>query len=108
MAFHGQDENGDDAIFVGDGDELVVAIREGNEVDTDLGLARIASISPEVAVNLDGVIVTTVDLQLVADGSDIGSATIVAAPAPPIGDLDGDGDVDFDDLVLLLAAWGGE
>ena len=31
---------------------------------------------------------------------------ITAVGASPIGDLDGDGDVDFDDLNILLAAYG--
>lgn len=46
------------------------------------------------------------DRLLGAGRLDVGAAVNAGPPAPTPGDLDNDGDVDFDDLVRLLSDWG--
>ena len=46
------------------------------------------------------------DLVQIDSTLDIGFVLVASAPSGPEGDADGDGDVDFEDLVRVLAEWG--
>ena len=46
------------------------------------------------------------DLMQIDSTLDVGFVLVASAPSGPEGDADGDGDVDFEDLVRVLAEWG--
>ena len=46
------------------------------------------------------------DLMQIDSTLDVGFVLVASGPSGPEGDADGDGDVDFEDLVRVLAEWG--
>ena len=114
VAFRGTDNDGLDAIFAGDGNTLTRVIGEHDTVTIDLGLARIDQHDNSVtfggapAMNEHGDIAFNATLTP-ADNNQIewGSGMFIAyADNAVLGDIDGNGTVDVDDLLALLAAWG--
>jgi hypothetical protein len=114
VAFRGKDSNGLDAIFVGNGADLLRVIGEHDLIDTDQGEARIDQhdsapvFGGSITINADGEIafqcaLTPPDDDQVEWGTGVYVATIDAAVP---GDVNGDGVVDIDDLLAVISAWG--
>ena len=113
VAFRGKDGNGDQAIFVGDGTELVRLIGKLDTISTDLGDAWIAQndSSPVfgggVDINLHGDVAFAATLTPVGNNQiEWGTGVFVARAQTTIpGDYDGNGCVDLSDLGILLGCW---
>lgn len=115
VAFRGTDGNGLDAIFVGDGTTLVRLVGEHDLIETDLGLGRIDQNDGSVtfggspAIDADGSVAFAATLTPADDDQiEWGTGVFVAraTPAAEPADINGDGTVDFDDLLAVLAAFG--
>lgn len=114
VAFRAFDGAGLRAIFVGDGDELVRVIGQFDEIETDLGTGQIAmpDTSPvfggSVRINNSGDIAFNCRLTDPDDTSIVwGSAIYVAYAETDVpGDVNGDGLVNVDDLLIVLNNWG--
>ena len=115
VVFRGRDAQGQDVIMVGDGSRLVRVVGRNDIVETDLGPARIAR--PDTALVFGGAPAINAhgDVAFNAQLTDpdnnqvqLGSGMFIAyADDDGIpGDLDGDGEVNFADLLILLSAWG--
>jgi hypothetical protein len=115
VAFRAFDSGGLRAVFVGDGTGLVVVAREHDLVEIDLGTAQInenAASSPVFGgaprINARGDVAFMAALTPPGnDAVEWGSGCFVALAqeAGIPGDIDGDGDVDFADLNLLLSSY---
>lgn len=112
VAFRGTDASGLDAVFVGDGTTLVRVIGEHDLVEIDLGTARIdqhdgsVTFGGAVDINEKGDIAFNASLTPAEnDQIEWGSGMFVAY-AKVAGDVNGDGVVDFDDLLAVLSGWG--
>jgi len=113
VVFRAFDGDGFRNVFVGSGGDLVSVARKHDLIDTDLGEGRIdqnVDSSPVFggapAINEAG------DIGFLAgltppdnDQIEWGTGLFIARRAVS-ADLNGDGDVDSDDLGILLAAWG--
>ncbi|MBL0921408.1 MAG: hypothetical protein IBJ10_04680 [Phycisphaerales bacterium] len=115
VAFRAFDAGGLRAVWVGDGTGLVAVAREHDLVETDLGTGQInenTASSPGFGgaprINARGDVVFMAALTPPGnDAVEWGSGCFVAlAKSVGIpGDIDGDGDVDFADLNLLLSSY---
>jgi hypothetical protein len=110
VVFRGKDASGLQAIFVGDGADLDVAVREHDVVATDLGPGRVDQHDGSVvfggspSINAGGAVAFQCALTPEDDNQvEWGSGVFIATCA---GDLNGDGSVGFVDLTALLGAWG--
>jgi hypothetical protein len=115
VAFRGTDGAGLDAIFVGDGTTLMRLVGEHDLIDTDLGLGRIDQNDGSVtfggnpAIDADGSVAFAATLTPADDDQIEWGTGMFVARATPAGDpadVNGDGTVDFDDLLAVLAAFG--
>jgi hypothetical protein len=114
VAFRGTDASGLDAVFVGDGTDLVRVVAEHDLIPTDLGEGRIdqhdgsVCFGGGVAINDRGDIGFMASLTPSGNNQvEWGSGMFIAyATVDMPGDLDGDGDVDLADLGILLASYG--
>ncbi|MFK7959378.1 MAG: EF-hand domain-containing protein [Phycisphaerales bacterium] len=116
VVFRGTDAAGLDAVFVGDGGPLLRLVGEHDVLPTDLGPARIDQNDGAVTfggaprMNAAGDVVFAATLTP-PDNNQIewGTGLFVAraAPAGNRADVNGDGSVDFQDLLAVLAGFGG-
>jgi len=115
VVFRAFDGDGLDAIFVGDGENLVRLIGRGDELMIDLGLAQInqhddsPAFGGAVSINDAGDVVFNAGLTPAEDTQiEWGSGIIVAGAETDdvLGDLNGDGNVGVEDLLQLLSQWG--
>jgi hypothetical protein len=115
VAFRAFDDSGLRAIFVGDGATLTPVIREHDLLDIDLGVARIDQNdsspvfggAPDLNEHGDLAFqcaLTPEDNNQIEWGSGVFVAVAGGATTP--GDINGDGNVDVDDLLILLGDWG--
>ncbi|MEL7484194.1 MAG: GC-type dockerin domain-anchored protein, partial [Planctomycetota bacterium] len=97
---------GEQAIFVGDGIDLLEIAAVGTQVDTDAGLATITGFSGGVDINDNGQAVVNAALQ--GRNGSLGRAIIrvdIVADEPCVGDTNGDGALTPADFNAWVAAF---
>ncbi|MEO1535400.1 MAG: GC-type dockerin domain-anchored protein [Planctomycetota bacterium] len=106
IVFRAFNASGEQAIFVGDGADLLEIAAVGTQVDTDAGLATITGFSGGVDINDNGQAVVNAALQ--GRNGSLGRAIIrvdIVSDEPCVGDTNGDGELTPADFNAWVAAF---